>query len=795
MYGTNVGQIYYDVTLDTASMVNKSREVNRAVDGIAAKFNAITAAVKVFAAALALVKAAQLADDMRMLGARVEVAAGSLEKGAQALDELRKISGRTQTELAANAGVFNRLNQSLLQMGGTQQDTLQLTELLGKAIKVSGASGVEASSAMMQFGQALGSGKLAGDELRSLLENAPYLMRQLADGLGVPIGALRQMGEEGKLTADVVVAALKQASTQIDSDFRRLPQTLSSAMAVASDAAARLTSALDGTTGSSAVMAGAVKGAGDALDTLAQQFEEANRQATGLSRSEQVRTWADATRLALSYVADAADVTWQTLSVLGRNVRFVFETLGTQIGGIGAMAAAVARGDLAQARAIWTEMASDDAARRAELDKRDAETMRGRKTWGEQMRDTWRLAAQEDRGFTPAGAGSGNKLRGGSSGGDQKERGRFDAEAYLAGLEEKTKEGVERIDLIEQEALRKNAELLKAGKINREQAAQAATLIEARAMEERRSIWFAEAEERRAWIEKQGEEEARQRERQAQTRARGQEFAQGIIGASDPIAALQMELQRKSDLLSQYAAADQANADLYAQARVELERQTQERITAIRERDAEQRAAMDAQSLQLVGRVAGDTYAMLKQAGKERTALAKSVFLAERALAVATIIMNTEVAASKAGAQLGIFGIPMAAMIRATGYASAGLVAGQALGEAFGGGRQYGGPAYSGSLYRVNEAGRPEMFQAANGAQYMLPTRDGRVIPEGAAAGGAPTLELRVVNMHPTAAVQQRTGSDGRPEIVIAEVASQITERRGPVWRALSGSTNVRGAQ
>ena len=104
-----------------------------------------------------------------------------------------------QTEVGANAGVFNRLNGSLLQMGGTQQDTLRITELLGKAIKVSGASGVEASSAMVQFGQALGSGKLAGDELRSLLENAPYLMRQLADGLGVPIGALKQLGEDGKL--------------------------------------------------------------------------------------------------------------------------------------------------------------------------------------------------------------------------------------------------------------------------------------------------------------------------------------------------------------------------------------------------------------------------------------------------------------------------------------------------------------------------------------------------------------------------------------------------------------------
>lgn len=114
---------------------------------------------------------------------------------------LEEMSRRTQTAVADNAAVFSRLNQSLIQMGGTQEDTLRLTELLGKAVKVSGGSAQEASAAMLQFGQALGSGKLAGDELRSLMETAPYLMRQLADGIGVPVGSLKKLGEEGKLTA------------------------------------------------------------------------------------------------------------------------------------------------------------------------------------------------------------------------------------------------------------------------------------------------------------------------------------------------------------------------------------------------------------------------------------------------------------------------------------------------------------------------------------------------------------------------------------------------------------------
>ena len=787
MIGTNVGQIYYNVTLDTAEMVRKSREVDRATESLAARFNAVTSAVKILAAAMALLKAAQVADDMRLLAARVQVAAGSIERGAVALDELRKISARTQTELASNAAVFARLNASLMQMGGTQDDTLQITELVGKAIKVSGASAAEASSALLQFGQALGSGKLAGDELRSLLENAPYLMRQLADGLGVPIGSLKQLGEEGKLTADVVVNALRRASEQIDADFKRLPQTLSAAMSTASDAAARLVAATDEASGASAALAGVAKGAGEALDQLARGFEETNRQATGLGRNDLVRTWADATRLALSYVADAADVVWQTLSVLGRNVSFVFGSVGREVGGIAAQVAAVARGDFSAARAIGVEMRADADRRRRELDAADAESLRKRKTWGEAMRDTWRQASVEDRGFTPAAGGS--TLRSPRSGDEQKQRGRFDAEAYIAGLEEKTKEGVERINLIEQEALRKNADILKQGKITREQAAQAATLIETHAANERSAIWLNEAEKRRKLIEDEARREREIRERQAQEAARGQEFARGVLGSADPALALELELQKKSQLLSEFAAKDQANLDFYAQARVALEQQTQQRLTELIQGEQQKRTQAQAAMLSNYGSLFGSLADITKTFAGEQSGLYKGMFAVSKAFAIADSIIKIQQGIANALA------LPFPANIGAaasTAAAASGLVA-TIAGTNFGGGRQYGGRTLADTMYRVNESGRPEMFVADNGAQYMLPTRDGRVEPN-AGGSAAPTIELRVVNMHPTATVQQRTGDDGRPELVVAEVASQITERRGPVWRALSGSTNVRGA-
>jgi hypothetical protein len=167
-----VGGIYYEVSADTSKLVQAQRQVEASTKQMAFSFNAVAIAAKALAIAYSMIKTAQLADDMRLLSARVLVAAGSIDAASVAMAELQRISTKTQTAIAANAQVFQRLNGSIVQMGGTQADTLRVTELLGMAVKVSGASAQEAASAMTQFGQALGSGKLAGDELRSLMENA-----------------------------------------------------------------------------------------------------------------------------------------------------------------------------------------------------------------------------------------------------------------------------------------------------------------------------------------------------------------------------------------------------------------------------------------------------------------------------------------------------------------------------------------------------------------------------------------------------------------------------------------------
>lgn len=189
------------------------------------------------------------------------------------------------------------------------------------------------------------------------------------------------------------------------------------------------------------------------------------------------------------------------------------------------------------------------------------------------------------------------------------------------------------------------------------------------------------------------------------------------------------------------------------------------------------------QSLGAAGNTADQLYGMLQQAGKEQSALGKAAFLASKAIAVAEILLNTEVAAAKAGAQLGVFGIPMATMIRVTGYASAGMVAGMAIA----GMREKGGPVWSGGAFIVGEKG-PEIFQ---------PTSHGTIIPNNKlGGGGGGDVKWTVVNTGtPQRIVEQKRISDDEWALIVEDavssVAAQMADPNSKTSRAMSRNFNA----
>ena len=189
------------------------------------------------------------------------------------------------------------------------------------------------------------------------------------------------------------------------------------------------------------------------------------------------------------------------------------------------------------------------------------------------------------------------------------------------------------------------------------------------------------------------------------------------------------------------------------------------------------------QSLGAAGNAADQLYSLMQQAGKEQTALGKAAFLASKAIAVAEIILNTELAANKAMGQTGIFGFPLAAVIRTTGYASAGMVAGMAIA----GMREKGGPVWSGGAFIVGEKG-PEIFQ---------PSSHGTIIPNNKlGSGSAGDVKWTVVNTGSPLRIKetQRVSEDEWALIVedaVSSVAAQMADPNSKVSRGMGRNFNT----
>ena len=104
-------------------------------------------------------------------------------------------------------------------------EAVKFTSTLDKAFKVSGTSAEEAKSAMFQLNQAMTSGKLQGDEFRSVMENAPILAQKIAESMGVSMGELKKLGSEGKITSDVIKNAVLGSAGEIESKYKDMPLT------------------------------------------------------------------------------------------------------------------------------------------------------------------------------------------------------------------------------------------------------------------------------------------------------------------------------------------------------------------------------------------------------------------------------------------------------------------------------------------------------------------------------------------------------------------------------------------
>lgn len=249
------------------------------------------------AAALAF-GAIKKGDELTGTLGRLAAATGDVKSAMGAYEGLYKISMQTGVAVADSANAFGKFALAGRQIGATGDQVLRLTGLVQKAGIVSGSTTEEIKSGTLQIGQALSSGVLQGDELRSVLENMPILAESLAKQLGVGIGELRKMGSEGELTSKKVFDALLKGAADIEKKFDGMPMTMSRAWDILGVATTRLLGEMDRAAGASQTFAGWIKEAANWIDQFSLKMSGA------MANGNMVEVWALKFRIAVADVTD-----------------------------------------------------------------------------------------------------------------------------------------------------------------------------------------------------------------------------------------------------------------------------------------------------------------------------------------------------------------------------------------------------------------------------------------------------------------------------------------------------------
>lgn len=207
----------------------------------------------------------EVADNINLLQSRINLYTQSQAESNAVFAQLQTIANNAGTSLQDTANTFARFASAGKDMGVTNDQVLKLISNLQTMARVSGASSQEASAAIYQLSQSFASGRLQGDEFRSVSEQLPVVLDTLAKKLNVSRGELRQMATDGKLNSDVLLMLAGDFS-DLDAQAAKLPRTVEQASAALMNNLGVAADALNDKLGISQGLAKSIDGVNQALE-------------------------------------------------------------------------------------------------------------------------------------------------------------------------------------------------------------------------------------------------------------------------------------------------------------------------------------------------------------------------------------------------------------------------------------------------------------------------------------------------------------------------------------------------
>lgn len=250
-------------------MERSATDMENSVSGSLSRMGRATStAIAAIGVSLSVGQLRTYADTWQDMANKIAAAGEKTERVAAVQDKIASVAIASRADLKATSDLYVGLTRSTEQLGASQAQVMRVVETVNKAFAVGGASAAEQAGGILQLNQALSSGVLQGDELRSIRENAPLVAKAIADEFGVAIGGLKELGAEGELTGDRVFQALLKASASIDDQFSKTSATVSQSFTNLSTALTRYFGQLDRATGASQAFAQGIQVIANNIDAV-----------------------------------------------------------------------------------------------------------------------------------------------------------------------------------------------------------------------------------------------------------------------------------------------------------------------------------------------------------------------------------------------------------------------------------------------------------------------------------------------------------------------------------------------
>nr|WP_316371351.1 tape measure protein [Enterobacter cloacae] len=680
----------------------------------------------------------EAADAMSQMQARIERLTGSAAAATQTMQGLMRISSATGGSLQDTAKLWETLSTALRDTGATNGQIIQLTETLQKIGRIGGSSTEEMANALRQFGQSISSGTVRAEEFNSILEQMPELARQIAAGMGVSIGELRQLMLDGKLTAEDALNAIQKQTGSVNAEFEKLPRTLSQANTALTNSFLSMIDSVNQATGASSGMVAVIDSLTAALDRLAGKAISADAQISDLNSTAEMftrraRTWSwlgldgwEAQNKALAGLSNKAAMLVGDLAAVSKASQTAANTKPIEIKATAKTSGSKSKGGASAAQKEAEQYAKAQENVNQKLDELRQKAELSASSVGELSRAQAVLNAQQSLGNTAtqeqlmlAGQLAGKAWDNANALREQAkaERERTDATNKFSAIQGKTSKTAG----LDSQYQKDIADIQKYAQLYPQK--------------------IGEAEAARAAIEQQY--------RDQRNAAMWEEWAQQNAATQAAAAAFDSLGSVASNALTGIVTGSMSASD-----------------------------AMRSIGMTVLNSVVNSFVQMgiewVKSAIMGQTATTAAV-AASTTAQVAGIATTTATSTAAAAATTAAW-TPAAIMSSVASFGGAVAIGLGAMAGilALSGKRKNGGPVSAGSMYQVGEGGMPEIYRASNGSQYMIPGDNGKVISnkELNSGTGAVPIYLNIQN-YTGATVDAQATHDGNGvtiDMIVADI-------------------------